>query len=322
MFMLKDNHVHLPRGTPLSKGGFTSIILASLKGISQVIFIENIVSGVLILIAITIASYELGIITLCSSIIGTVIGKIGGANENSVNSGLYGYNSVLTGLALMLFLTGNTRWMIALAGAVIAAIFSASMVHFMKNVAIPILTFPFIILTWFMLLVSYRLEAFQLSNTLVPQSLSLWELNIEGEMNLKEEIFNGIGQVFFLDNNLSGLLLFIAVFWAGWKLGLYAVVGNAAALLIAYELGAEHPLIISGLYGYNAILACMAVASVFSTEENRYRNISGILAACLTVPLTASVSTWLLPYGLPALTMPFVLSTWLFLGARKVLSKL
>ena len=94
------------RGCSLSKGGFTSIILASLKGISQVIFIENVVSGVLILIAITIASYELGIITLLSSLIGTVIGKIGGANENSVSSGLYGYNSVLTGIALMLFLTG------------------------------------------------------------------------------------------------------------------------------------------------------------------------------------------------------------------------
>ena len=293
--------------------------MASLKGISQVIFIENVVSGILILIAITIASYELGIITLCSSLIGTVIGKIGGANEKSVSTGLYGYNSVLTGLALMLFLTGPTRWMIALAGAVIAAIFSSAMVHFMKNTGLPILTFPFIILTWFMLLVSYRLEAFRLSNTLVPQSLSHWELNIEGEVNLMEGIFNGIGQIFFLDNNLSGLFLFIAVFWAGWKLGLFAVVGNAAALLIAYGLGAEHPLIILGLYGYNAILACMAVASVFGTEENRYRIISGIVAACLTVPLTASVSTWLLPYGLPALTMPFVLSTWLFLGARKIL---
>jgi urea transporter len=317
--MLKDNHVHLPEVASLSKGRFTSIILASLKGISQVIFIENAISGFIILIAITIASYELGIITLCSSLIGTVIGKIGGANENSVSSGLYGYNSVLTGIALMLFLTGTSRWMIALAGAVIAAIFSASMVHFMKNTALPILTFPFIILTWFMLLVSYRLKAFQLSNTLVPQSLALWELDITGEVNWTEGVFNGIGQIFFLDINLSGLLLFVAVFWAGWKLGLFAVVGNVVALLIAYGLGGEHSLIILGLYGYNAILACMAVAIVFSTEENRYRSISGILAACLTVPLTASVSTWLLPYGLPALTMPFVLSTWLFLGARKVL---
>ena len=320
--MPKDNHVHLSEDAPISKGGFTTIILGSLKGISQVIFIENVISGVLILIAITIASYELGIISFCSSLIGTVIGKIGRANEKSVSTGLYGYNSVLTGIALMLFLTGPTRWMIALAGALIAAIFSATMVHFMKNTALPILTFPFIILTWFMLLVSYRLETFQLSNTLAPQSLALWELDITGEVNLTEGIFNGIGQIFFLDNNLSGLLLFVAVFWAGWKLGLYAVVGNAAALLIAYGLGGEHSLIILGLYGYNAILACMAVATVFSTEENRYRSISGILAACLTVPLTASVSTWLLPYGLPALTMPFVLSTWIFLGARKVLPTL
>src|SRR6478672_5739011 len=181
--MLKDNQVYLSEDAPLSKGGFTTIILTSLKGISQVIFIENVVSGVLILIAITIASYELGIITLCSSLIGTVIGKIGGAPKNSVRSGLYGYNSVLTGIALMLFLTGTSRWMIALAGAVIAAIFSASMVHFMKNTVLPILTFPFIILTWFMLLVSYRLEAFQLSNALVPQSLAQWQLDIEGKIN-------------------------------------------------------------------------------------------------------------------------------------------
>ena len=96
----------------------------------------------------------------------------------------------------------------------------------MKNTALPILTFPFIILTWFMLLVSYRLEAFQLSNTLVPQSLSHWELNIAGEVNLTEGIFNGIGQIFFLDNNLSGLLLFVAVFWAGWKLGLICCSGK------------------------------------------------------------------------------------------------
>ena len=100
------------------------------------------------------------------------------------------------------------------------------------------------------------------------------------------------------------------------------MVGNLVALLVAYGLGGEHSAISLGLYGYNAILACMAVTIVFSTESNRYRIISGIVAACLTVPLTASITTLLLPYGLPALTFPFVLSTWLFLGARKVLSNL
>ena len=125
--MLKDNNVNL------SRRGFTSVILASLKGISQVVFIENAISGLIILIAITISSYKLGIIALLSSIIGTLIGKIGGAPENSINAGLYGYNSVLTGMAITLFLTGTSKWIIALIGATITAIFAATMVHYFEK---------------------------------------------------------------------------------------------------------------------------------------------------------------------------------------------
>ncbi|WMX58655.1 urea transporter [Peribacillus sp. R9-11] len=308
--------------TSLTDGMFLSLMKSSLKGISQVILIENAVTGFIILMAITIYSYHLGIITLSSAIIGTLIGKLGGANENSVNSGLYGYNSVLTGIALTLFLTGPSQWIIALVGAALAAIFSAAMVHFMRNTGIPILTFPFIILTWFMLLVSYKLKAFQLSPGLVPQDLSHWTLNISGKVNWLEGSFNGIGQIFFLDSTLAGILLFIGVFWAGWKYGLFSILGNAFALLISFVLGGEHSLIIMGLYGYNAILTSIAVSIVFKEDHNRFAPISGIIAACVTVPLSASVATWLLPYGLPALTMPFVLSTWLFLGARKVLPRL
>ncbi len=304
------------------KGTYSSFLSASLKGISQVIFIENVVSGLIILLAITISSYKLGIIALLSAFIGTLIGKIYGANENSISQGLVGYNSVLTGIALTLFLSGPYDWIIALIGAAVTTILTAAIMHAMRNTEIPILTFPFIILTWFVLLVSYRLKAIHLSPTLVPQDLSRWELNIEGELDWVEGAFHGIGQIFFLDNSFSGFLLFIAVFWAGWKLGVYAIIGNAAALLVAFVLGGEHTLIIEGLYGYNAILAMLAVAIVFNMNRQRYSVLSGIIAACLTVPLAASISTWLLPYGLPALTMPFVLSTWIFLGARNVLPNL
>ena len=47
------------------------------KGISQVILIENAITGFIILIAITIFSYYLGIIALLSSIIGPLVGKMG-----------------------------------------------------------------------------------------------------------------------------------------------------------------------------------------------------------------------------------------------------
>ena len=171
-----------------SEGAFFPLISASLKGISQVILIENAITGLLILIAITISSYYLGIIALLSAIIGTLVGKWGGADENSINQGLFGYNSVLTGMALALFLSGPYMWIVALVGSAVAAIFTATMMHFMKKTEIPILTFPFIILTWFMLLSSYKLKGITLSSTLVPQDLTNWELDIAGEIDL----FNGI----------------------------------------------------------------------------------------------------------------------------------
>jgi urea transporter len=301
----------------LSEGLFFPFLSATLKGISQVILLENAISGLLILLAISISSFYLGIITLLSAVIGTLVGKWGGVDDSSINQGLLGYNSVLTGMALALFLSGSFMWVIALICSAIAAIFTVTMMHFMKRTEIPILTFPYIILTWFILLSSYKLKGIKLSDTLVPQDLTHWKLNIAGEINFVDGIFNGIGQVFFLDNAISGIIIFIAVFIAGIKLGLYATVGNVASILIAYFLGGEHTLLVLGLYGYNAILTIIAVSAVFNSEHNRYALLSGIIAACLTVPITAGLSTLLLPYGLPALTMPFVLCTWLFLGARK-----
>ncbi|MHC0038499.1 urea transporter [Pseudoneobacillus sp. C159] len=292
---------------------------STLTGISQVMLIENVFSGLIILVAITTFSFSLGIIALFSSFIGAFIGYVGKANRQSVSQGLLGYNSVLTGIALSLFLTGPFKWGIALAGAAIAAILTAGMMKMMKRSELPVLTFPFIVLTWFLLLASYRLKSFELSSDLFPQNLSSLALNVGGKVNWTEGVLNGIGQIFFVHGLLSGVLLFIAVFLAGLRHGIYAIIGNATALLTAHILGAEHTLIYKGLYGYNAILAVLAVSVVFNREKRGYPAIMGIIAACLTVPFSASISTWLTPYGLPALTMPFVLSSWLVIAAQKSL---
>ena len=79
---------------------FLTFIAASLKGISQVILIENAITGLLILIAITIDSYYLGIIALLSAIIGTLVENLEVQMKIRINQGLFGYNSVLTGMAL------------------------------------------------------------------------------------------------------------------------------------------------------------------------------------------------------------------------------
>ncbi|REB04805.1 urea transporter [Sporosarcina sp. BI001-red] len=295
------------------------ITTATCKGVSQVLFIENTITGIFILLAIAVSSPLLGIVALLSSLFGTLIGIAGKADEQLIHQGLLGYSPVLTGMALMLFLTGPYHWIIALVGAVVTAFFSVTVMHFMRHSEIPVLTFPFIIVSWIILLASYRLDIIQLSSDLVPQDLSRWDLHIAGKVSAVQAMLNGMGQIFFLHNLASGVLLYIGLFWAGWRFGVFAIVGNIFAVLTAFALFAEHSLIHAGLYGYNAILTILAVSVVFKDATNRLAILTGILGACLSVPMTGAVTTLLMPYGLPAFTMPFVLCTWLLLGARKLL---
>lgn len=298
-------------GSPL---GF---LLASLKGISQVFLIDNAITGFIFLIAISVASIPLGIITLASAMIGTWIVGFGGANPNLINQGLFGYNSVLTGLALALFLDGGNRWMFALFGAAIAALFTASMMHVIKIIDLPVLTFPYILLTWLILLACFRMTVLKLSPDLIPQDLSRIKMDMTGSIEISG-LVDGIGQVFFMDNVWSAIIILIGIFYSGWKLGLYALVGTSIAWITAYGLGVDIESFNMGIYGYNAVLTIIAISVVFDANQ-RYSMLTGCVAAILTVPFTASIGDWLTPYGIPALTMPFVLVTWIFLSMRKVL---
>lgn len=296
-------------------------LLATMKGISQVILIENWLTGLLILTAITITSLELGVIAFLSAAIGTLTGRLGGGNRESVEKGLYGYNPMLTGMALLLFLEGPASWGIALFGAVIAAAFTASMMTLLQPTGMPTLTFPYIVTTWLLLLSSYRLDTFKLTDETVPQDLSHWKLEIAGKIHWPSAFLDGAGQIFFLQGMAAGLLIFIGIFITGWKLGLYAVAGNIIGICAAYLLGAEHLLIDAGLYGYNAILTALAVGVVFREGTNRLAPYTAIIGSILTVLFIASIDTALLPFGLPALTMPFALSTSIFIGARKMMQQ-
>lgn len=298
-----------------------TIVVASFKGISQIVFIENTITGILFLLAITIASPLVGVIAWLSSLIAVLIGIVGKANENLIHQGLLGFSPALTGMALTLFLTGPYHWIIALLGAAVTALLAAAMIHYMKNTNIPVLTFPFVIVSWVTLLASFQLDFIRLSIKLAPQDLTHWSLEVEGTVNWSQAILNGLGQIFFLQNPISSVLLYIGLFIAGWKFGVFALIGNVFAILTAFALGGAHELIHTGLYGFNGVLIILAVAIAFKESNNSLAFITGIIGACLSVPLTATVTTWLTPYGLPTLTMPFILGTWLLLGARKVLPR-
>lgn len=58
---------------------------------------------------------------MLAAMIGTLLDKLDGADKEIVNQGLFGFNSVLTGMTLYLFLTGPFHWILSLIGALLDA---------------------------------------------------------------------------------------------------------------------------------------------------------------------------------------------------------
>jgi urea transporter len=90
------------------------------------------------------------------------------------------------------------------------------------------------------------------------------------------------------------------------------LLGSALGGMTALVLGADGPAIYHGLYGFNAVLTGIALGGLFMVLEWQstiYAFIGAISSAIVFAIITVALS----PIGMPALTAPFVLTTWVFL---------
>ncbi|HIH4391659.1 TPA: urea transporter, partial [Citrobacter freundii] len=127
---------------------------------------------------------------------------------------------------------------------------------------------------------------------------------------------HGISQVFLFPGILASLFFIAGLAVESVVCACYAVVGSLIATLLAYYLGANAHDISSGLYAFSAVLTSVALGTVFNQPGWRVfiYTISGII---FTVFIQAAMNVLLMPFGIPTLTMPFVISSWLFLVPNK-----
>jgi urea transporter len=101
----------------------------------------------------------------------------------------------------------------------------------------------------------------------------------------------------------------------------FAVVGSAVGMLTGLALGANGVAIYNGLWGFNSFDAALAVGGVFFVLTLR----SGVLAvgcAVLAALLFGAIASLFTPWGLPALTLPFVFATLAFVLLKDASTKL
>lgn len=119
----------------------------------------------------------------------------------------------------------------------------------------------------------------------------------------------GIGQVIFLDQPIAGGLVLAALFLAGWRVALWALLGSATALFLALLQGMPLQAVLGGLFSLNGALIALALGKDL---RRPWCALAGILLAVALQPGFDAI-------GLPAMTAPFILACWLVLAAKRMM---
>lgn len=127
-------------------------------------------------------------------------------------------------------------------------------------------------------------------------------------------ILNSYSQIFFSKNNVFGILVLLASF-INWEIGMYGVIGALLTNIFAHAIQFDRTAIHDGLFGVNSSLVCMAIAAMYSTNEQL---IFFIFAACLlSLFVNVALNGLFSRFGLPSLSSPFILTVWILILASR-----
>lgn len=129
------------------------IVPAVSKGIGQVMFQENIISGIIIFIGIFVSSRISAFYALLGAFLGVYISFASSLPVNMINIGLFGFNAVLCGIAF-----ANKRWSSVIQAMASIAV-SVFITYGIMRFDIITLTAPFVLSTWLILLLKKIIES-------------------------------------------------------------------------------------------------------------------------------------------------------------------
>jgi urea transporter len=295
-----------------------------LRGIGQVVFQDNPLSGLLFLIAIAWGSFVAGMPQVAVAgglavVIATLVAHCLRVDPASLASGLYGYNGVLVGLALATFIApGPLLWVYILIGAAVSVVATLAIANAVKPWGVSALTFPFVLVTWILLLATYGFSG--LAGTALPSSgvvtaFQPYDTSLGG-VDFVVGVLKSISQIFLKASVVSGVIFLAGLAVNSIAAAAFAFAGAIVAVATAHLFGAESDLVTGGLLGFSPVLTAVALGAVFYRPSVRVA-LYALLGTVFTVIAQAALDVALTPFAIPALTAPFVIVSWLFLLPRQ-----
>ncbi len=271
---------------------------AIFRGVGQVMLQNSAITGLLFLVGIFWNSTVMGfgaVLGLLSATLAAILFKY---KKEDINNGLYGFNGVLVGIALLFYFEPSR---LIFASIILGAILSTFVMNFMMKKNWSPYTFPFVLSAWiFIALIKFFNFA----------SLSIvgGAVNSNGVDWLQATSF-GFGQVMFQGSIITGIIFLIAILINSRINAAYAVLGSVVGILFALSFSLPFSLINFGIFGYNGVLCGIALGE--KTKKSFAWAILGIILSSVILVLFS----W---FNFTALTAPFVLATWLTLYFKKL----
>ncbi|WP_454915900.1 urea transporter [Xanthobacter sediminis] len=306
----------------------SNFVTASLKGASQVFFMENPLTGIVFFVAMAYASYASGIwATTVGAAIGVVVATLTArlldCDNKSVASGLFGFNGILVGAALPTFIAPSPQlWVYVVVGAaastVITAAFSATLTG---KWGIPGSTGPFVLTGWLMVAGAYSFGGLHVTGDAPKLATGYIQgvATIPAPIELVQIFFLNIGQVYLLGNEISGALILVGIFIASVPAGIAAAAGSIVAMVVAIGMGANPAVVNQGLYGFSPVLTAIAVGVIFLKPSPQVA-LYALLATVTTVFVQGALDVIVAPAGIPSFTAPYVLTMYLFIAPKKLMA--
>ncbi|CAG0942034.1 Urea transporter [Gammaproteobacteria bacterium] len=269
----------------------TRFLRALLRGVGQIFLQRSAWCGLACLVALALQSTIMALACLLGALAATLLARTW-PDGQALDDGLHGYNGALAGLGAMVVLeSGVMAWcMVVLAGLLATWIGRI----WRERLPLPPYTAPFVLVTWLLMALSGPL-ALPLAAPAPPAAAGL------GFM--ADGVLRGIGQVIFLDLPWAGALCALGLALSSPVVAGCALLAAALGMACADLLGLPEAMAGLGIYGFNAVLAVEALR-----PQAGRRGWWLLLAA---IPVSVALTRAFQLAGLPSLTAPFILGTWL-----------
>lgn len=284
---------------------------------------NNPVTGAFILAGMFVFDDWLGVAGLVGLAVSTLTALLLGFDRGGIRAGLFGFNGVLVGAGLATFL--GPAWDGAVFGwiilvAALSSVFHAALAAVtLRAWNIPPFTLAFNFATLMFLVGALQFAHGRFAGVLTPAQPAIggvdpafFAVSTDSQASdILTAIFNGIGQLFFAQDVLGGILIVIGLLVCSRIAGIMALVGSIMGMLVGLAVGASGTAIYAGLWGFNSFDAALAIAGVFFVLSLR-SFVLGVGCAILAALFFGALSALFVPWGLPALTLPFCFATIIF----------